>query len=236
MNDKILECLILRNKKSSEKLKKLLKKRNISIFFADLNYENELQNALSKIKKKFTNIDGIINMASDNSGLGNAQYKDEFKKYSNAFNNNVFAPLKIILSLKNLLKKKKTLNNTASVINISSIYGILSPDQNIYKKNKYVNPIDYGCAKASQIHMSKYLANDKSLKEIRFNNIIVGPIPNQNNDFKNQIHKKKLIEKIPLGRLGKPQDLIGVIFLLLSSKSSFISGSSISVDGGWASK
>ena len=83
--------------------------------------------------------------------------------------------------------------------------------------------------------MSRYLANDKSFKNVRFNNIIVGPIPNQNKNFYKQIYKKKLINKIPIQRLGKPEDLIGIIFLLLSKKSSYITGSSIFVDGGWSS-
>ena len=174
-------------------------------------------------------------MASSNSGLGDAKFKNKFKNYNNAISTNFLAPLKIILALKNCLKNKKTLNNSASVINLSSIYGVLSPDQSIYKKNKYVNPIDYGCSKSSQIQMIRYLANDRGFKNIRFNNIVAGPIPNQNQNFYKQIYKKKLINKISIQRLGKPEDLIGVIFLLLSKKSSYITGSSIFVDGGFSS-
>lgn len=235
ISEKCKIILILRNKQSLMKIKNFINKKNIEIFYADLNYEKELDLALNQIKEKYSKIDGIINLSSDNSGLGSAIYKNGFNKFTNAFNNNLFAPLKIILELKNQLKKGKTIFNCASVINISSIYGCLSPDQNIYKKKEFVNPIDYGSAKASQIHLSKYLANDKDFKKIRFNNVILGPIPNQNKNFKNQIYKTKLIKKIPLGRLGIPDDVIGIILLLLSSKSSFINGSSISVDGGWSS-
>ena len=83
--------------------------------------------------------------------------------------------------------------------------------------------------------MSKYLANDKDFKKIRFNNVILGPIPNLNRNFSTQIYKDKLLKKIPLRRFGKPDDIIGVILLLLSSRSSFITGSSITVDGGLSS-
>ncbi len=228
--------LILRNRKSINKIKAIIGKKNVSVFFANVNIEQELDKALFEIERKFTKVDGIINMTSDNSGLGDIRYKNNYGKFTKAFNNNLFAPIKILLKLKNLLIKNKTKQNLASVINVSSIYGNLSPDQSIYKNGRFVNPIDYGCSKASQIQMSKYLANDKNFKNIRFNNIILGPIPNQNKSFNNQIFKKKLIEKIPIGRFGKPSDIIGVIILLLSSESSFITGSSITIDGGWSSK
>lgn len=241
---KILEALdkerckliiLLQNKESVQKIKNFSRKKNIFVYLADLTNERELEVVLLKIQKRFKKIDGIINMASSNSGLGSVKFKSRFQNFNDAISTNFLAPLKIILALKNCLKNKRALNNTASVINLSSIYGVFSPDQSIYKKDKYVNPIDYGCSKSSQIQMSRYLANDKSFKNVRFNNIIVGPIPNQNKNFYKQIYKKKLINKIPIQRLGKPEDLIGIIFLLLSKKSSYITGSSIFVDGGWSS-
>jgi len=235
LKEKCKLILIIRNKKSLNKINSFVKKKNVSIFYADLNNEEELDLALSNIKKKFKQIDGVINFASDNSGLGSSKYKNKFDKFSNAFNNNLFSPVKIILTLRNLLKKNKTLNNTCSVINISSIYGALSPIQNIYKNSKFVNPLDYGCSKAAQIQMTKYFSNDESLKKIRFNNLILGPFPNQNKNFKKQIFKDKLLKKIPIGRFGKPSDVVGAIYLLLSSQSSFINGSSITIDGGWSS-
>ena len=227
--------LILRNKKSLKNIRHLINRKNISIFFSDLNSEEELDGALLDIVNKFNSIDGIINLASDNSGLGSAKNKNNFSKFTRAYNNNLLAPVKIVLTLRKLLQKNKTRDNYASVINISSIYGNLSPEQTIYKNEKFVNPLDYGCSKAAQIHMSKYLANDKGFKKIRFNNIILGPIPNQNKNFNNQINKDRLLKKIPLRRFGKPEDVIGTILLLLSSRSSFITGSSITIDGGLSS-
>ena len=235
INEKCKLILIVRNIESVKKIKNFANKKNVHIFFADLNIEKELDIVLSKIQKKFVKIDGIINIAADNSGLGSAKYKNNFNKFTKAFNSNLLSPIKIILALRKLLQKDKNIYDCSSVINISSMYGNLSPDQSIYKNDKFVNPLDYGCSKASQIHMSKYFTNDKSFKKVRFNNIILGPIPNQNKNFKKQIYRKKILKKIPLNRFGNPDDVIGIIFLLLSSKSSFIAGSSITVDGGWSS-
>ena len=131
LREKCKLILILRDKKSQNKIKSLSKNKNISIFFADLNNEKELDLALLNIKKSFNRIDGIINFASDSSGLGSSRYKNKFSKFSRAINNNLIGPIKIVLTLCNLLKKNKSLDNSSSVINVSSIYGLLSPDQNI---------------------------------------------------------------------------------------------------------
>jgi NAD(P)-dependent dehydrogenase (short-subunit alcohol dehydrogenase family) len=235
LREKCRLILILHNKKSQNKINSLAKNKYISIFYADLNNEDELDLALLNIKKSFNHIDGIINFASASSGLGSSKYKNKLSKFSSAINNNLIGPIKIVLTLRNLLKKNKTLYNSSSVINVSSIYGTLSPDQNIYKNSKFVNPLDYGCSKAAQIQMTKYFANDKILKKIRFNNLILGPFPNQNKNFREQIYKDKLLKKIPIGRFGIPDDIVGAIFLLLSAKSSFMNGSSITIDGGWSS-
>lgn len=235
LREKCKLLLILRNQKSFYNISSFAKNKNVNIFYADLNNEHELDLVLLDIKKNFKQIDGIINLASDSSGLGSSKYKNKFNKYSKAFNNNLFSPIKIILTLRNLLQKNKTIENPSSVITVSSIYGTLSPVQNIYKNSMFVNPLDYGCSKAAQIQMTKYLANDISLKKIRFNNLILGPIPNQNKNFKKQIYKDKLLKKIPMGRFGRPSDIIGAVYLLLSSQSSFMNGSSITIDGGWSS-
>ena len=161
LKEKCKLILILRSKQSYNKINSLAKNKYVSIFYADLNNEEELDLALLNIKKNFNQIDGIINFASDSSGLGSSKYKNKFSKFSSAFNNNLIGPIKIVLTLRNLLKKNKTLENSSSVINVSSIYGLLSPDQNIYKNSKFVNPLDYGCSKAAQIQMTKYFANDK---------------------------------------------------------------------------
>ena len=59
------------------------------------------------IVNKFNSIDGIINLASDNSGLGSAKNKNNFSKFTRAYNNNLLAPVKIVLTLRKLLQKIK---------------------------------------------------------------------------------------------------------------------------------
>ena len=92
--------------------------------------------------------------------------------------------------------------------------------------------VHYGTTKASLIHLTKYLANYLARYKIRVNCISPGAFPSKTNS-KNKKFIKNLKKKIPLARIGKPEDLTGIIEFLISSKSSYITGQNIIVDGGW---
>ena len=81
--------------------------------------------------------------------------------------------------------------------------------------------------------MTKYLACHLSDRNIRVNAVSPGAFPNfSDQDVGGEFHQK-LEQKIPLSRIGKPEDLKGIIHFLLSDASSYINGANIPVDGGW---
>ena len=124
-------------------------------------------------------------------------------------------------------------NETSSIINIASIYGQVSPDPSIYDDSGYNSPPQYGAGKAAIIQYTKYMACHLAQKNIRVNAISPGPFPKpdvqQNTNFMNNLKKK-----IPLGRVGNPSELKGVMMFLASNASSFVTGENIHVDGGWS--
>lgn len=122
------------------------------------------------------------------------------------------------------------------IINISSMYGLVSPDFRIYDGDScapYRNPPHYGAAKAGIIQLTKYYAVYLGEFNIQVNSVSPGPFPKQNfqNESPEFINRLKL--KTPLNRIGEPKDIKGVIALLSSSASDFITGQNIVVDGGW---
>jgi NAD(P)-dependent dehydrogenase (short-subunit alcohol dehydrogenase family) len=123
-------------------------------------------------------------------------------------------------------------NGGGSIINIASMYGMVSPDSRIYGDSGANNPVNYGAGKAAVIQLTKYCAGHLSGKNIRVNCISPGPFPKpslqQNDDFLDQLRNKTM-----LGRTGKPEELVGAVILLASQASSFMTGSNIVVDGGW---
>lgn len=123
--------------------------------------------------------------------------------------------------------------NGGKIINIASMYGVVIPDFSIYEGNEqFLNPPNYGTAKAGVIHLTKYYASFLAKYNININCISPGPFPSPQIQ-KYESFKKNLISKVPLKRIGQPEDLSGVMILLASCASDYITGQNICVDGGW---
>ena len=120
-----------------------------------------------------------------------------------------------------------------SIINIASMYGMVSPDPALYKHYKqFHNPPAYGAAKAGLIQFTRYAAVHYAADVIRVNAISPGPFPSPKvQEHKEFIHG--LEKRTPLGRIGRPEELAGAVIFLLSDASSYITGQNISIDGGW---
>ncbi|MDP3791541.1 MAG: SDR family oxidoreductase [Candidatus Omnitrophota bacterium] len=121
---------------------------------------------------------------------------------------------------------------SGSIINISSIYGIVSPYSGIYGKSELNNPPAYGAGKAAILQFTRYAACHLASKHIRVNSITPGAFPSRDIQ-KNKGFMSNLKNKIPLGRIGNPEDLKGALLFLASDASSYVTGSNIVVDGGW---
>ena len=117
----------------------------------------------------------------------------------------------------------------ASVINITSMYGSVSPDARLYDSPEGQSPFHYGPAKAGLIQLSRHLAGELGPSGIRVNALVPGPFPNgPAPNF-----ARRLAGRTMLGRLGEPSEIAGPLLLLASPASSFITGSALTVDGGW---
>ena len=119
-----------------------------------------------------------------------------------------------------------------AIINISSMYGVVSPDPRIYGDSGLDNPPNYGAGKAAIIQFTRYAACHLASKHIRVNAVSPGPFPNLRVQT-NRWFVENLERKVPLGRIGNPTDLKGVVVFLASDASSYITGQNIVVDGGW---
>ena len=118
------------------------------------------------------------------------------------------------------------------ILNIGSMYGHTAPDYRMYDGKQFANPPSYGAAKAGVLQLTRYLASFLSPSNIRVNSISPGPFPfpevQKNRDF-----MKKLSDKNMLNRIGEPDDLKGVVALLCTDASKYMTGQNICVDGGW---
>lgn len=120
----------------------------------------------------------------------------------------------------------------SSIINISSIYGMVSDHPQIYiDKTDLISPVAYLCGKSAIITLTKWLATHYASK-LRANSISFGTFPKPSVQ-ENKEFIKKLEELIPLGRIGQPKEVAGAVVFLASDEASYVTGSSLVVDGGW---
>lgn len=120
-----------------------------------------------------------------------------------------------------------------SQVLFSSMYGSVSPDPKIYEAPMQKNPIEYGVTKAGIIQMTRYLAVHWGRENVRCNCVSPGPFPNPTVQSDHLQFVERLAEKVPMGRIGKPEEIAGAVAFLLSDAASYITGQNLFVDGGW---
>ncbi|MCC6341432.1 MAG: SDR family oxidoreductase [Bryobacterales bacterium] len=122
------------------------------------------------------------------------------------------------------------------IVNISSIYGLVSPDHRIYGRTGLNNPPNYGAAKAGVVQLTRYLATYLAPHQIRVNCITPGgfydPKLSSRPDY-DAVFVKNYVSKTPLGRMGNESDLKGAVVYLASKASCYVTGHNLVVDGGW---
>jgi NAD(P)-dependent dehydrogenase (short-subunit alcohol dehydrogenase family) len=121
----------------------------------------------------------------------------------------------------------------ASIVLFSSMYGQISPDPRIYHDPIKPNPIEYGVAKAALEQMVRYLAVAWAPRDIRVNAIAPGPFPHAHQQSEFPDWMKLLAAKVPLGRIGRQEEVAGAILFLASDEASYVTGHVLNVNGGW---
>ncbi len=122
---------------------------------------------------------------------------------------------------------------SGSIVNISSIYGVVGPDFSIYEGTDMTMPAFYAFDKGGMIAFTRYLACRLAKHGIRVNCISPGGLrdPSQPLAF-----VRAYESRVPLGRLAGPEDIKGAVVFLASDASSYVTGTNLLVDGGWTAR
>ena len=117
---------------------------------------------------------------------------------------------------------------SGNIINVSSIYGLVGPDQSIYPEGTQ-KPVDYFITKGGVVMLTKFLATTYGSKGIRANTLTLGGV------FKghNEEFTSKYGAQTPLGRMANPEEVGGPLVFLASDASNYMTGANLIVDGGW---
>ena len=188
----------------------------IKTFNFNLENHQKIEELVKEAKEKLGGLDIVINNAGiTKDNLAIRMSDEEWNKVININLTAVFLICKY--SIKVMMKQ-----DSGSIINISSIVGHTG---NFGQAN-------YSSAKAGIIAMSKSLAKEYAKKNIRVNCISPGFIDTKMTKSINEEFKKKLMENIPMGKLGNGNDIANCAIFLASDLSSYITGETIHVNGG----
>lgn len=127
----------------------------------------------------------------------------------------------------------RAMPNGGSIVLFASMYGVVAPDPNVYRPPMNPNPIEYGVGKAGIVQMAKYLAVSWGARGIRVNAIAPGPFPNHDIQRQHPDFVQRLAGNVPLGRIGRQDEIAGTVVFLASDASSYFTGATLCVDGGW---
>jgi len=203
---------------------------DVKIFEVNLEIELERQQFVTKLKNEIDYLNCLINNAafvgtSDLKGWAVDFENQSLETWRRAFEVNVTAPFHLSQLLSDILR----LSQDANIINISSIYGYLGPDWNLYNNNNLSNPAAYSCSKGALIQLTRWLSTTLA-PDIRVNSISPGGI--YRSQPKNFVSRYE--EKTPLKRMAKEEDLAGTIAFLASNASEYMTGENLIVDGGFS--
>ncbi len=213
---------------------------NVVFDFFKCNFvdEGDVKRLQSYVKNKYAPIDIGVNMTFSNAGK--SFYEITAEDWRRGIDVNLTGAFLFSMMCYSLMDEisepskvwQRQKSEAKSIIHFSSMYGIVSPDPGVYHSEDAINPIEYGVGKAGVIQMTRYLAVKWAKKGIRVNAIAPGAFPNpdvqRDKDF-----VKSLERKIPLGRIGIPEEISGAVVFLASDEASYITGQCLVVDGGW---
>lgn len=189
----------------------------------DISSVANIEKLVANLAGREDHVDVLVNNAGTGWGGKFGEYPE--KGWDKVMNLNVKSPFFLTQAMTPLLKKNATADNTACVINIGSIAGIIG--------DGFMN-YSYGPSKAAVHQMTRNLAKDLAEDHIRVNAIAPGRFFSKLTEYasQNKAQYEAEIAAIPLHRWGGDTDIAGVAIMLASKAGAFITGEIIRVDGG----
>lgn len=200
---------------------------NIDFVKLDITSKNSLHECIKYLDNKYNKIDALVNNAYPrNKNYGKHFFDVEYSDFVENLGLNLGGYFITSQKFSQYFQKQ----GNGNIVNISSIYGVVSPKFEVYDKTSMTMPVEYAAIKSGLIHLTKYMAKYFKGMNIRVNTLSPGGIlDNQPESFLEQ-YKEKCLNK---GMLDK-SDLKGTLVYLLSDMSKYLNGQNIIVDDGFS--
>jgi NAD(P)-dependent dehydrogenase (short-subunit alcohol dehydrogenase family) len=203
---------------------------------ADVTAKATLQSALADIQTRFGTPTVLVNNAAiDSPPSAPPEENGPFEDYPEASWDRVLdVNLKGVYLCCQVFGAAMAQAGQGSIINIASIYGVVSPDQNLYEYRRqrgevFFKPVAYAASKSGILNLTRYLAVYWGKKNVRVNSLTIAGVFNH----QEQAFLDAYCGRIPVGRMADADEYNGSVLFLASPASRYMTGANLVVDGGW---
>lgn len=226
------QLLIADNNKSL--LKKLSSKNNVMFQYCDVTKKGSIEKVINRAIKEFQDIDVVIhNIAQTSEYLLKKNKKFpvfnsiSLETWEKDFKINLTSVFQLAQAMDKIWKNNKDLKK---FIGISSIYGVISPNPNLYKNEDFYTLPSYSSSKSALISLIRWLSVYWANRNIATNCISPGGIKNK----QSKSFIKKYSSLNPVAKMGSESDILGALNFLIENNSNYYTGQNIIIDGGYS--
>ena len=208
----------------------------VAVLHADVRRRDALEAALAGIRRDLGEPHALVNAAAiDSPPDAPASENGPFEDYPlESWNRVMDVNVTGLMLCCQVFGAAMARAGRGAIVNISSIYGVVSPDQRIYEYRAqggtaFVKPVAYSASKSALLNLTRYLATYWAPRGVRVNTLtLAGVFNDQDPRF-----LEGYCARMPVGRMARPDEYNGAIVFLCSDASRYMTGANLVMDGGW---